>query len=472
MARAPWWDEGLFSDVALRFKTLGHLGSSVLATAGYVTLPGVHQYTYWQMPLYLVTLGAWLKLLPFNIEDVRLFSVFWGLVYISAWLVFVRYLSGSRQLALLTAAVVALDYSLINAASDGRMDMMCAALGQAALACYAWLRGRDTTLALKVAAWFGAAALFCHPMGAVMNLFLAIVVLRDWQTLRWPSCLLAAGPYVLGGALCAIYDLQAPNIYRVQSIANSSYRISTRYQILHHLMFDFTQRYLYPYSIFEHGLNRLKIFCLLFGLAGLTALLVSRRLRGLTISRVLLTLSLVSYVSLAALDNQTLPVYLIYSLPYVTACGAVWLFYAKSGGWQRKAGYALLAAYFVATLGAFSEKILKNDNRRLYEPAIAAIEASRAHGGLVMGGSELGFALGFDQSKLVDDRYLGYFSAKEPEVYVANYYYGEFAPAHLHRAWEWSRKELAEHYHVVYKNSAYEVYRRNHDAGTTLSAIR
>jgi hypothetical protein len=52
------------------------------------------------------------------------------------------------------------------------------------------------------------------------------------------------------------------------------------------------------------------------------------------------------------------------------------------------------------------------------------IEAVRQNstGGVVMGGSELGFSLGF-RPPLIDDRHLGYFSGIRPEVFVMNDYY-------------------------------------------------
>lgn len=126
--RQPWWDEGVFADPALNFRNFGHLGSTVLDPYGYHDWPGVHQYTYWQFPAYLVALGVWLRYVPVSIFWIRLFSVLWGCVYIFCWFVLTRYVSRNENLALFIASVVALDYSLLSAASDGRMDMMCVSL--------------------------------------------------------------------------------------------------------------------------------------------------------------------------------------------------------------------------------------------------------------------------------------------------------------------------------------------------------
>src|SRR5271169_2699794 len=75
---SPWMDEGMFADVAFSFRNFGHLGSSVLDPYGYQDLPGVHQYTYWQFPLYFVGLGIWFRMVPVTVVWMRLFSVAWG----------------------------------------------------------------------------------------------------------------------------------------------------------------------------------------------------------------------------------------------------------------------------------------------------------------------------------------------------------------------------------------------------------
>src|SRR5271169_3438588 len=129
----PWMDEGMFADVAFSFRNFGHLGSSVLAPYGYQELPGVHEYTYWQFPLYFVTLGTWFRVVPATVVWMRLFSAFWACIFIASWFVVIRSLSRKESLALLAASLIALDYAVLVTASNGRMDMMCAALGMAGL---------------------------------------------------------------------------------------------------------------------------------------------------------------------------------------------------------------------------------------------------------------------------------------------------------------------------------------------------
>ncbi|MBV8863776.1 MAG: hypothetical protein JO210_00070 [Acidobacteriaceae bacterium] len=466
LVRAPWWDEGVFTDVALNFRNFGHLGSSVLAPEGYISLPQVSQYTYWQMPLYLIALGTWLRLAPFSIESVRLFSIGWGLLYIGAWFVFVRYLSGSRRLAFAIASLVALDYSLISAASDGRMDMMCASLGQIALAVYAYLRKAHLGWAVSLAAWFGAASLFCHPMGLLTNAFLVALVILDWRRIRLGGCWPASIPYLIGFTLCVRYVLQAPAIFAAQSNSASSYRISNFGWILRHIVVDFPHRYLGFYFFYLAGVNKLKVFALLFGLAGFIGILFSRRLRSLPIARTLLLLAAVAYLGVPIIDNQTFPLYFVYSMPFFTACGALWVYFQHSGTWRRKAAQTFMAASVAATIGGFGDKIYRNEYRSVYLPAVSAIKRALPPGGTVMGGSEMGFAFGF-KPPLVDDRYLGFSSKISPNVYVSNLYYG--GQAGHYAAWDWSRKALKSRYHLVFSNSNYQVFQRND--GPTASGV-
>ncbi len=463
VARAPWWDEGLFADVALNFKNFNHFGNNLLAPNGYIPLPGVHQYTYWQMPLYMLGLGTWLKVVPFSVVTVRLFSMVWGLVYIGAWYAFMRGFRQSRGFSMFVAAMVALDYSVIAASSNGRMEMMCAALGQVALACYVCLRHRSWPVAMIVASWFGAAAFFSHPMGAIPNGFLAILILLDWARIRWWAVAAASVPYFLGIGLCALYASHNLPLYRAQSFANSSYRVSTAAQIFHHLLFDFYQRYLGFYLVNQYGINKLKIFGLLFGLAGVVALLFRRHLRRLPIARVLLILTAASYVFLAILDNQTFPIYFVYSLPFLTACGATWFFFEKSGSPGRKLAAVFLAGSLFTTIAGFGDKLYRNEDKLYYQPAVNAIVKNASPGATIMGGSQLGFALGFDNSRyrIIDDRFLGYFSGIVPELYVWDPFYVVVTSPDRHQAWNVSRENLAKYYHVVYKSAAYKIYKLN-----------
>src|SRR3974377_1170233 len=93
LTRCPWWDEGVFADIALNLRNFGHLGSTVLDPNGWLELPDVHRYTYWHFPLYPMSLGYWFRLVPATVVWMRLFSVLWACVFVISWFVVVRSLT-------------------------------------------------------------------------------------------------------------------------------------------------------------------------------------------------------------------------------------------------------------------------------------------------------------------------------------------------------------------------------------------
>jgi hypothetical protein len=462
LTQSPWMDEGMFADVAFNFRNFGHLGSSVLDPYGYQELPGVHQYTYWQFPLYFVALGIWLRFVPATVVWMRLLSVAWGCVFLASWFAIVRSLSRKDSLALLVASLVALDYAFLVTASNGRMDMMCAALGLAGLASYFWFRDSNWSLGVVLAAFFGAASLLSHPMGAVMNIAIAAMVLLDWRRIRWGAIAAATIPFLIGAACCLYYIHLAPEVFRAQSAAASQYRMSGVGAILRNVFNDIGERYLRYYLTAYSGINRSKIAALIFPICGLVGLLADRDLRSRLIAKRLLFLLVVTYVGVAVVDNQKFGNYLVFSLAVATACAALWLYARwRDGGRNRVFASCVFVVSVTATLAGIGYKISRNEYRRLYDPAVAAARAALPAGGTLMGGSELGFAVGFSPP-LVDDRYLGFFSGKIPEVFVVNDHYGPMRSSpRLTSAWESSRVTLRDQYHLVFTNKMYSIYVRN-----------
>jgi hypothetical protein len=463
LTRSPWWDEGLFADIALNFRNFGHLGSSVLAPYGFMEWPGVHQYTYWQCPLYLIALGSWFRLAPVTVVWMRLFSVMWGCIFVVSWFVLVKALSRNESLALLVASVIALGYESVVKASYGRMDMMCAALGLAGLASYFWYRDSHWARGVILASWFGAASLFCHPVGAVMNVAIAAMVLWDWRRIRLSILVGASLPYLIGISFYLLYIQRAPDIFLAQSRAAWGYRVSGFSATLRNVLNDANQRYIRYYYGAYTGFFKLKSAALVFLAIGVVGLLADRNLRAQPVAKRLLVLAFIAYVGLAVVDNEKYVNYLIFTVPFLTACAAVWVHGRWHGGsLGRSLASVLLGAYVLVTICAVGYRIHANSYRNSYKPVVALVQRSLPPGGLVMGGSELGFALGFGPP-LIDDRYLGFFSGETPEVFVVNGYYGPHwaRTPRLKLAWEFSRRKLRSQYYLIFDNKEYSIYVRN-----------
>lgn len=458
LTRRPWWDEGLFADVALNFRNHGHLGSTVLDESGYLLLPQVHNYTYWQFPLYFVVLGSWLKFLPESVVWMRFFSVFCALIYLLCWFVIIRKLSRNEPLAICVTSFLALDYHVLSAAADARMEMMCAALGQAALAAFFLWEESNWRRAVFVAACFGSAALFTHPMGALVNVVLAIVVLLRRREIEWKGLAVAGVPYIVGGALCLAYIMQAPHVFATQFHSAEGFRVGGFVATLKNALNDFQTRYLYWNWTDVSGILRAKILVLAFPAIGLLAVAIHRKLRKQRFGMLLLISSIVGYLGVALIDNMKFPLYFVYSLPPMTACGAVWVYsQCRERGRFRYIALACAGLFLLSSCVGIVFKIRRDEWQRTYTPMVNAVRTGLPGNGLLVGGSELGFSFGFGPS-LVDDRYAGVISGKAPDVFVVNDMYGIPRNADSEKQYQAFEARLKNDYHEVLANNVYRVY--------------
>src|ERR1051326_9356891 len=91
-------------------------------------------------------------------------SMLWGLLALFAWFAIALKLTDSIATALLTIFLVATDFAFLDAASDGRMDMMCASLAYCGLAAYLLLRQRHLERAIMISQALCVIAGLTHPM--------------------------------------------------------------------------------------------------------------------------------------------------------------------------------------------------------------------------------------------------------------------------------------------------------------------
>ena len=467
LSRRPWSDEGWFASPALNLATNGSMGSPVLDSSSW--LPGINQYTYWVLPLHLLTQAGWYKLFGFSLLSLRLLSAFWGLVALASVFIIVRRLAEDYRAALFTSALLAVDYSFVMGASFGRMDMMCAALGFAGLAAYLSLREKYFTWAVIASHTLVAASGLTHFNGLLHFAGLVFLTLYfDRRRIQFRYVALAAVPYVIGAMGWGIYILQDPTVFAAQFKANATTggRLQGLTAPWMGFIHEFTERYRLAFGLGEQSpghssIARLKALILVAYVVGVIGAFCTRRIREHRGLRALLMMTTIYFVIMAVLDGQKLAWYLVHILPLYAALLAVWL----TEAWQtrqlpRWAIAAAVCALLLLQAGGIAQRIRTKEYQTTYAPAADFLKNRLQPSTLIMGSAEMGFALGFDEH-LIDDSYLGYYSGKRPDFIVVDEIYAtSFRGSAVERPaiYEHINRMLTEQYKLVYDQGLYRIY--------------
>ncbi len=462
--RAPWWDEGIYVSPAYNLAIHGVFGTTVQHPRGLphdVELPQYDRYTYWALPGYVLTLAGWIRLFGASIFTTRLLSVLFGEVLVIAWYLIVRRLTESRLAGVMAALFVAADFSVITAASTQRMDCMTAALGACGLAAYLGLRGKRFSLALLAGNTLTAAALLCHPVGAVHVIALAIlVVCLDRRSIAWKSLPIMALPYVVFLAGWGIYVLQAPGVAAGQMRAQAGHRVGGVSSPVQSLLTDAAGRYWTYFYVLERGINKLKALMLAEYILGLGLALGIPSLRKRRGVGVLVAMAVSAFVALAVLDGMKSPHYMIVTC---TVFAALWGVVVSSGlGRRSTAALALLAGsgFLLVHVAAAVQRARNDTYHKQFLPAIEFLEANGAGGtDRIVGPAELWFGLG-PRAALLDDMRLGYYSGWHPRWIVTDEFYETaFEGFRVDEPVVWRHvQDVLGHYDKVYSNRILTVY--------------
>jgi 4-amino-4-deoxy-L-arabinose transferase-like glycosyltransferase len=480
LTKRPWSDEAWFANPAWNLATRGFMGTTVLRT-GEAWLRGIERHTYWVMPLGLLTEAAWYKLFGFSLFKTRLLETAWGLVALLAWYVFIKKLTNDVRLALLTAALLAIDYVFVSAASFGRMDMMSAALGLCAYAAYMSLRERNLTLAIFVSQTLTCLSGMTHPHGGTLTFLglLFVTLYFDRARLSWRQLIVAAVPYLVGALGWGAYISQDPTNFLTQFKGNAT--TGGRASALTHpwlgLKWEITRRYATAYGLGAHSTGHtgpivLKSLVLVAYACALAGVLFVRRLRGEAHVRVLLWLILIYFVALSIVDGQKLYYYLVHIVPLYTAVLAVWLCWCwRERPLPRLLLVACIAALVVVQAGGLVYRMKVNTMQQGYAPAVAYLREHTTPQTSIMASGDLGFGLGFDRN-LLDDTRLGYYTGIHPDVIVVEEIYSE-----NFKGWRTSEPALADYvtrtlaqYELVFDRGGYQIYFAKQPASAGLMA--
>ncbi len=440
LTRAPQVDEGTLGNAAYLLATKGYLGMPTLEQAGSAWLRGLDRYVYWVMPMHMVLTAACYKIFGAGLFVQRGLSLGCGLLAAISWFWIVRKLTASRWIALLCFALLALNYDLLNVASNGRTDVPCIAFYAAGMAGYLVLREKNLLLAMAVSHTLLACSLLTHPFaGFGMVGVLFFMLYFDRRELRLSHLAIGALPYLIAILAWGAYAMQNPEIARAQLFGNvAAGRLGGLVAPFQTLGREIQQRYLILFGGWRAGVPpamRLRILILLCYWGSAAILLLTpwmRRKRGYG---VLLFLTALYFLMLTYLENLKWYVYLIHILPVYTC-----LFGALAGAcWEGKPGTgrpllprsliaAAVAGFLIFNVGSVVYRMRLNPYRDAFQPTANYLRKVLQPGDLVMASSEFAFPLGFN-GQLTDDYRLGFLSGKAPALIVVDKRYQEWFDA-------------------------------------------
>jgi hypothetical protein len=358
-------------------------------------------------------------------------------------------------------------------ASEGRMDMMSAALLAAALAFYLALRERRLVAAVLVGNTLAAASMLTHPNGVLAAVGVALLAVEFDRTRLTPRLvLLALVPYAVGLGAWGLYALQGPAQFAAQMHWTSTGRLTPLQHPVRAVMEEIA-RYVHFYAYgppwsetrFAFRKDWIRDWALLvpFGYAlGVVSNLAIRELRRRPGWRILLLLLIAGGFMLTFLDGHKRYYYVIYVVPMCAATLAMfgrWLWNRGSSG--RWVSVLAVVAFLAANIGLIAQSLRANSYRASFAPAIRYLEASAPQDALIVGSAELAFGLGFDRA-LVDDYSLGYWHPKQqPLIVVMGRRYDERLndPAESPAIRAHIRHRLERDYEQVYARGEYTIYR-------------
>ena len=466
----PWCDEAWFSGAAYNLVTHGYMGTPVLdPTAGWFIrdLTHIDRYTYWMVPLYPLSQAVWFQFFRFGLMTVRMYSVVWGLAALAAWFLVVKKITGDTRIGLLTAALLATDFTFLWGAAVGRMDMMCEALGLGGIAAFLWLRQKNLLLAILASHACVAAAGLTHPMAlGAWAALIALTLYYDWRRIRIAHVAVAAVPYLIGALAWGAYISKDPALFWAQFSTNVGNRVVSG-PALHWLKMQIDDRYLYMFGLAPDtlGPSHLKIVVLAVYAAGLAGVLFNRQIRNDERFRPLLLLWLASMFMMAIVDKEIHHFYLLHFVDPLAAILAVWLCWNwDTRSVPRWALMSMVGILVLVQLTVLGSRIRQN---RYSDSFLAATEYLKQHAGpddKIFGSAELAFELGFE-GHVVDDFRLGYRSGKRPAVVVLDQNrYQEWIP-NLQQtepsAYTYITSLLDREFKLTYENTGYKIYLRN-----------
>ena len=471
LTKAPWCDEAWFASPGWNLAFRGFMGTTVLDPASGTPVlhtrtrtDGIDRYTYWVMPLSMVIQAGWYRIAGFSLLRMRALSIIWALGTLVGWWMVFRHLSDNRWIALVAAALLALDYHFLWVAADGRMDMLCSLLGVAGLVAYLQLRERNLAWALVTANTLFAVSVLAHPNADLYFLALACLVLMlDRARLRWQYVVLSGVPYLAAGAAWLPYILKAPDLFKIQLLGNTTGRESAFTAPFSTLEREI-QRYLHGFGFapWSHGFAHVSILELLAFVGGVAWCAAYGPLRRQNAARYASIITGSVCLFLWLFEGAKSSWYLVHVVPWLSFALAV----AAGDYWAKHRGPRVLPAAVVGmvlflAIVRLAVPAMRDNYHRRFQPAAQYVQQHASPSDLIMGSAELAFYVGFDWN-ILDDIMLGTTTGKHARFIVVDARYADYqqsirttSPADYQRV----SQLLRDRYEKVYDQADYQIYR-------------
>ncbi len=417
----PWFDEGCFYGPVYNWIVHGHTGTTVMEAKGF-PWEGIERHQYWQPPMHLIWDFAWLKVFGLGLVSFRSLSTFAGVCWLISWLFLLTYFRTPIVMRLLALALIATDYAVVRAASDGRTDMISASFGLAAVALYLYYRERNFTLAVILSQTLLVCGGLTHPLGGVVYIaLLAYFFIHDgdWRKVRLYHIALGLIPYTLGAFGWGLYIAKDPQTFRKIFFGSSAAgRLSGLSNPWLAVKRELILRYLAPFGLFGHSwVLKVKLLIPIIYICTALAVLLVKPVRRQPFLRPFIAMWAIAVFTVFAVDNQRNGTYMVHLLPFyaVLMAGGLFYLYQHSVG-ARALGLAFAAMFIALQAGGSLYIIATNPYRHQYLPVTNYVVEHARPGDRIVGTSELAFGIGFD--RLHDDMALGYFVHKKPDIIV------------------------------------------------------
>jgi 4-amino-4-deoxy-L-arabinose transferase-like glycosyltransferase len=395
LTKLPHADEGDIASAAASLLDRGRIAFPMAYAYG----ASVRDAYYIAPPFYPSALAAWFAPFGRSLESYRLFHVFWFTLLVVSWMQLTRLTTTTRVAVPIAAALLALNYDLVNLGVT-RYDVTCAALNGAAMAAYLTWRGKRFLLAVFVANCCLALAALTHPLAilGLVGCLALFLVYQDWRRVRPIHVLLGLAPYVVAFGVWALIIGGNWDELRHQAQLQASSRIIDYAHPFALFAKDFTVRWLGLFAGWRADvpkLMRVKTLYLIVW-AVVPYLVIRFAPTGLRAPRIAIVVyTLTGFLILPFTDNLHGQIYIIHVVAGFSALTAM----ACADAWERLprlrilvlAGVAGSAAFGLAAIGF---RVRQNDAGHEYVPAHAYLAGLKGDE-FIIAPAEMGFGLGF-----------------------------------------------------------------------------